>query len=142
MNIENLIKTGQGYALGLLVMLFGMVATAIVYVAGNGLISSSTGIDLEQAAFWFRDAFLWVGIGISCLISTLAVAEHLGRVGTPLWSWPVVVFLSTGFLEYLVNDYSYAVAVTHVIGPVALLIVSLVTVSIVWVRAHKAGVET
>lgn len=142
MKTEHLVKTGQGYALGLAVMLFGIVATAVIYVSGNGLISSTTGVDLEKATFWFRDAFLWCGVGVSCVLSTLAVADFLGRVGTPLWSWPIVVFLSSGLVEFLVSDHSYAAAATKVIGPVVLLIVSLITVALVWIRAHKAGSES
>lgn len=73
-----IIKMGQGYALGFLVMLFGMLATATIYVMGNGLIDRVTGVDLEKAVFWYRSTFLWVGVIISCVISTLAVADFLG----------------------------------------------------------------
>lgn len=133
-----IIKMGQGYALGFLVMLFGMLATATIYVMGNGLIDRVTGVDLEKAVFWYRSTFLWVGVIISCVISTLAVADFLGHNKSMLWSWPVTVFLSSGFVEFLMTDHSYAIAVARVVGPVVMLSVTLVTVVIVWFKSNSS----
>lgn len=50
----------------------------------------------------------------------------------------MTVFLSSGFVEFLMTDHSYAIAVARVVGPVVMLSVTLVTVVIVWFKSNSS----
>jgi len=129
MTLESTIKSAQAYALGVLALLFGVVATAIVYVAGNGFFDTTTGVDLERAASWFRDVLPWVGIGASCVLSTLVVNGFLEADTKLLWGWPPTVFLLGAFIRFLLggNAHTYVLASVQVVGAVAFGLVFLFT---------------
>lgn len=139
MGLDTAVKALQAYALGALVFLFGVVATAIVYVTSNGLVDATTGINLEGAASWFRDALPWIGIGASCVLSTLAVDGFLETDTKLLWGWPPTVFLLGAFIKLLLGGdaYTYALASVQVVGAVAFGLVFLSTGVVLVLRAVR-----